>query len=633
MLLLTVGHLLVERYQIVSLLARGSAGATYRAWDQRGQRSVAIKAYLDTSDETRKLFRKEARGLMGLQLEGVVHFVDHFSVDDQGLYLVSEFVEGVNLAALVEQYGSLPVERVVVWMQAACEAVGRLHSKDHLHLDIKPANFIIRPNLTPILVDSGLPALGIAAGSKGYAPPEQQSQRAVTEQSDIYALGATLYTLLTGNIPPDGLARETGLIDLKPAREVNPTIDPYLSIIAQRAMSLQPELRFENVVALANALARPRDVPAVPAAARTAATLTELAEAANSRPEKIYTIPARRMMAQRKRRGIEKQTIWALGSIFLMLFAIAAAFGYVNLDRGKASAEKFALATITTRSQIAQALTEVAPTATIIPTPSPIPTATPEPLTDPKSGAQMIFIAGGTFRMGLDESDDDDNQPQHKVKLDPYFIDQTEVTNSTYATCVEAGTCAPPQRRSATFHPNYYGEPAYADYPVIFVTWYQAQNFCEWRGGRLPSEAEWEYAAGFKPAIAQKLIYPWGNVMNEANANFCDTNCTDEKRNVAFDDGQRGLAPVATYPNGVSSFAVHDMAGNVMEWVFDWYGAAYYAESSNINPLGLPDGDAKVLRGGSWLSTLEGLEVTIRRSFVPEVARANIGFRCAMVAE
>ncbi len=233
--------------------------------------------------------------------------------------------------------------------------------------------------------------------------------------------------------------------------------------------------------------------------------------------------------------------------------------------------------------------------------------------------------------MGDDEGEFDEN-PTHIVRLDPYFIDETEVTNGQYSVCVDEEKCEPPDRPGATRHPAYYGDPAFEEYPVIFVSWYDAQNYCDWKGARLPSEAEWERASGYDPEQGIKYRYPWGNVFDGTYLNFCDANCPQEDRNVSYDDGHADTAPVGAYPEGASRFGINDMSGNVMEWVSDWYDPRYYANSTDTNPLGPLDGDFKTLRGGSWLSSDQEVRVSGRSSFSPSVSRANLGFRCAMAA-
>ncbi|MCA9919781.1 MAG: serine/threonine protein kinase, partial [Anaerolineales bacterium] len=238
------GELLNKRYRIHSLLAEGQYGAVYRARDVVDNVDVAVKEYLDSSVEMQKLFRKEARRLSEVSHPQLPRVLDHFAIEETGQYLVSQYVDGIDLQSLMGQYGRLPPNRVVEWLQAACEPLSYLHQKGQLHLNIKPANIRVAPDGTVFLVDSGLPGLGVHLHSQGYGSPEQQAQLDVTPASDIYSLGATLYTLLTNKVPPNALSRETGLADLVPAREVNDEVPPYLSLVAGRALSLRPDARY-----------------------------------------------------------------------------------------------------------------------------------------------------------------------------------------------------------------------------------------------------------------------------------------------------------------------------------------------------------------------------------------------------
>lgn len=242
----------------------------------------------------------------------------------------------------------------------------------------------------------------------------------------------------------------------------------------------------------------------------------------------------------------------------------------------------------------------------------------------------MIYIPGGVFRIGFDEAEETDERPAQLIRLDPYYIDETEVTNAQYAQCVEAGACSPPDRLNATYYDSYYNNPDFADYPVIWVSWYDGDAFCRWRGGRLPTEAEWEMAAGVQFEQSIKYRYPWGDLFDGARLNFCDANCTREDRLTEYDDGYRDIAPTGHYVDGRSPIGVYELSGNVMEWVNDWYNPRAYREITETNPMGPTEGQFKVLRGGSWLSSPEELTVTYRDTFDPLVSRANIGFRCAM---
>ncbi len=612
------GDLLVGRYRIVVPLANGIEGATYRAFDRRAAHDVALK--LIVAPEQRYI-QQEALRLSRLEHPQLPKLYDHFRLDETQHCLVWEYIDGVSLRDLLDQYGVLPTDKVSMWIREAIRPISYLHAKNQRHLDIKPANIRIQPNGNVFLVDSGLPGLGIAQGTSGYAAPEQQSQTAATAATDQYALGATLYTLLTNRVPSDALKRQAGLEELYLARDVNPSTPVYLSMVAQRAMSLKPELRFDSVDQLGKGVARPNGTP-------------------DPLPPTIIPparkIPQRQFLQQRKRRTMQRRTIYALFTILGMLLFVGAGLGVFGLaGEDEVTPEVLAgSADATPVSVLEQALTDIAPTPTVSPTPTLPPTPTPEPIIDESTGASMVFVPGGVFQMGSnDEEADADMRPMHRVSLDPYFIDLTEVTNAQYATCVAESVCSPPQSPNATYHPAYYGDPAYDEYPVIFVNWNQAQQFCEWRGGRLPTEAEWEFAAGFWIAAAEKTKYPWGNAMPEAVANFCDVNCSRDVRDPNFNDEFSDTAVVTSFEAGRSPFGLYNMSGNVMEWVFDWYAPDYYGESAEINPSGPADGTARVLRGGSWYNTQQSLEVARRGSYVPEVARATLGFRCARIVE
>jgi len=223
-----------------------------------------------------------------------------------------------------------------------------------------------------------------------------------------------------------------------------------------------------------------------------------------------------------------------------------------------------------------------------------------------------LFVAGDVSGIGYD-----DEKPPHVVYTDGFWIDRTSVTNTQYANCPEA-TCSAPQRLNSHVRPNgYYGVSAYANHPVINMTWQQADDYCSWRGGRLPTEAEFEKAAGWDPGTGLTLIYPWGEVAP-----------TDEFAN--FDGIDRDTRPVGSYPKGISPVGANDMAGNVWEWVSDWYSETYYIDNHEWNnPQGPPDGIYKVIRGASWFSPdTRWLRSSNRGKNIPDKFANEIGFRC-----
>lgn len=609
------GEILNQRYRIAHLLAEGSYGAVYRARDLVIQQDVAIKEYLDASIDIQRRFRKEARKLSQLEHPQLPKVLDHFALEGIGQYLVSAYIDGIDLQSLTDQYGRLPSDLIINWLQAAAEPLSYLHQKNQLHLNIKPANIRLTPDGDIFLVNTGLPGLGIRPRTSGFGAPEQQTQVTVSPATDIYSLGATLYSLLTGKIPPLALSRESGLEEMLPAREVNPNVEPYLSLVATRALSLRPDTRYETVAEFSQALNRPIGQQAIVAPLEPRRTVSQLGKVVSPR------LPAS------TQRQIQRRTIWGLSGLLAVLLLLGAVlvFAQLGID-AEPESQTQAAATETISSAIVAAATQLAPTQSPVPFPTDTPVPTPQPiLTD--SGARMLYVSGGIFRMGIDDGERDEG-PSQLVRLSPYFIDETEVTNDQYSQCVAAGVCEPPDRATASYHETYYGDDAFAEYPVIFVSWYDAQTFCEWRQARLPSEAEWEMAAGFDPEQAIIFRFPWGDAFDGEKVNFCDTNCPGGT--TAVDDGHKDTAPVGSYNDGRSPVGAYDMSGNVMEWVNDWYDPTYYEEASDTNPLGPTEGEFKGIRGGSFLSSEENLSIYGRSSFDPTVTRANLGFRCAL---
>ena len=254
-------------------------------------------------------------------------------------------------------------------------------------------------------------------------------------------------------------------------------------------------------------------------------------------------------------------------------------------------------------------------------------TATTKQRTSSVDGMPQVFIPAGTFRMGgMDARSAPDERPAHDVTLDAYWMDQLEVTNAMYLLCMQSGSCTLPQSlKSSDRRPDYFTNPTYKDYPVVYVTWGQAKTYCEWARRRLPSEAEWERAARGD----DWRTFPWGeNKADGLRANF----------NMLVGDTSRA----GTYPLGASPFGVLDMAGNVAEWTNDFYSGTYYAKlgDNTVNPTGPETSSSlkRVVRGG----TLGDAEINIRvskRSAVPgsdlSVVPATpgdfsqrIGFRC-----
>jgi len=256
----------------------------------------------------------------------------------------------------------------------------------------------------------------------------------------------------------------------------------------------------------------------------------------------------------------------------------------------------------------------------------------------PVDGVPMVYVPAGAFMMGVkqvDEEGSSDEKPLHEVDLDAFWIDQTEVTNVQYVLCVQAGVCEPPTafgvvKPNSNTRPFYYGNPDFADYPVVYVNWYAAQAYCQWAGRRLPTEAEWEKAA----RGTDQRWYPWGD-QNVAGTlvNLADRIYGTDFSFTLVNDGYYDTSPVGSYPRGASPYGALDMAGNVWEWTADWFSADYYAQSPLHNPTGPVEGSSRALRGGSFNNSNRTIRTTERSYLGPLFAYGYIGFRCAVSAD
>ena len=282
------------------------------------------------------------------------------------------------------------------------------------------------------------------------------------------------------------------------------------------------------------------------------------------------------------------------------------------------------------------------PEPTVIISPTAVPTETTLPMsvsgdtqTRSSDGMVMVYVPSGEFVIGSSEEKVDFalqqckaygtncqrryfsvEIPMHSVVLDSFWIDRTEVTFGQYQQCLSAGACdasgCQEELRGGS-----------ENYPVVCVTWDQAAAYCEWAGSRLPTEAEWEYAA----RGPESRRYPWGDELEGIYLNYCDTNCKLSKRDEEFDDGYAESAPVGSYPQGASWIGALDMAGNVWEMVADWNGE--YSAEKQVNPTEPASGGRHVARGGSWHASPDHVRSALRTYMGSTDFVNHAGFRCA----
>ncbi|OYT19504.1 MAG: hypothetical protein CCU26_11245 [Nitrospira sp. UW-LDO-01] len=238
-----------------------------------------------------------------------------------------------------------------------------------------------------------------------------------------------------------------------------------------------------------------------------------------------------------------------------------------------------------------------------------------------KDGTPTVLVPAGPFPMGVPPGDRDggrDEYPRHEVFLDSFLIDQFEVTNGRYIEFVKSTGHRVPQNQTNPTRNLWQGDSiteSVAERPVINVDWFDADAYCKWAGKRLPTEAEWEKAA--KGTSDRRFV--WGNV--EPTAKHLNYN----QRWI----GEKTLMPVGSYEAGKSPYGAYDMAGNVWEWVNDWYDARYYEKSPERNPKGPETGLKKVIRGAGWQNETPTVRIFTRVESDPTMRNESTGFRCA----
>jgi len=259
------GELLLDRYRIIEVLGHGGMGSIFRAVDENLGVEVAVKENLFTIEDYARQFRREATILASLRHPNMPRVSDHFSLEDQGQYLIMDYIEGEDLQEKLEHQGPFEEEEVVFIGASICDALAYMHSRDPavLHRDIKPANVRVTPRGEVYLVDFGLAKLmqgdlttttGARAMTMGFSPPEQYGAARTDARTDIYSLGATLYTALTGLTPEDSLAQTMDQVELTPVRERNPKVSKRVAEAVEKALQVHPNDRFQLAAEFKNEL-------------------------------------------------------------------------------------------------------------------------------------------------------------------------------------------------------------------------------------------------------------------------------------------------------------------------------------------------------------------------------------------
>ena len=651
----------IGRYVIECLIGKGGMAAVYRAYDPHFHRQVAIKVLPREflfDDTFRQRFQREAQAIAALEHPSIVPVHDYGEENGQP-YLVMRYMPGGSLEERLEQ-GRMTLEEASALISRLAPALDEAHSQGIIHRDLKPGNILFDRRGEPHLSDFGIVKLteatttltaGAIIGTPAYMSPEQgRGEKDIDGRTDIYSLGAILFQMLSGKLPyeadtPTGQIMRHIMDPIPNLLEVSPTLPAGIQTIIERSMAKKKEQRYSTTEELAQELSaviekqkqmeieKPVDktIPSeqafqaeatlageditIPKLTQPSEALAveqqagkEASEADLVRRESISpAVPdeeyAGKMLEQPlpsivapplPKKKAHKRISYIILLSVLGLIAVGILGGGAALLINRLIKGNF-------------------PALVQNPTYTPELTLTPQPVVQSSTidGMVMVYIPAGDFRMGSYNSDalaSEDEKPHHRVYLDAFWIDQTEVTNAMYALCVQAGACQPPQNGE-------FSNPEYEKYPVIYVNWNDAKAYCEWAGRRLSTEAEWEKAA----RGTDERIYPGGK-----QAIPCKT--------VNFESCVGFTAQVGSYPAGISPYGALDMAGNVAEWVLDWYESNYYSHSPFMNPSGPDVGEERVLRGGAWNSFTANIRTASRDKFNPTSVFNNIGFRCARPA-
>lgn len=603
-------------YRIISTIGQGGFGITYLAEQTSLGARVCIKEFFAkelchrvsgdsiaaisySTQESMEVFKRkflnEARKLSQMRHANIVNVRDLFE-ENGTAYYVMEYIEGESLSQRIKREGRLDEQSARRYISEVAAALGYLHNRNMLHLDIKPANIMLRKeDDSVVVIDFGLakhydPKTGkqttvyLGAGTPGYSPFEQSLSGGgvieFTAATDIYSLGATLFAMVMGQRPP-----EAAIIPNEGLPVLPTNLSESLRRTIQKSMTYSNKQRTQSI-----------------------AEFMSLLDGGAQPPEPTNSW----------------WWLWLLLAAFVCAVAWFAAQSSVTPEPEPIE-----------EVSVEQSSESVAPSS-VAPEPEPIIEVSSEQSSksvapDSKSESKqtnftetaygmsmkMIWVDGGTFKMGSNNGRDSE-KPIHDVTLDGYWIAETEVTQAQWEAVM--GTTIRQQRDKDNTSGSLRGEGA--NYPMYYVNYNEAKEFCSrlssatGRKYTLPTEAQWEYAArGGKGATT--YTYSGSNSIGS----------------VAWYSGNSGVSTHPVKGKTPNQLGLYDMSGNVWEWCLDYYDSNYYSSSPKANPSNRSRSYYRVTRGGSW-SFDEGYCCVANRDFEIPSSRSYLnGFRVVIVSE
>jgi serine/threonine-protein kinase len=643
------------KYELLSILGSGATAEVYSARDTVLGREVALKILrpaLVADPSAFERFVHEAQAAAGLFHPNIATVLDMGEADGR-YFIAMRYIPGESLDKVLKEKGSLSWEATIHLAEQIGAALDCAHEQGFLHRDVKPSNIICTPKGDFVLTDFGLQRAmmstgltshtGVVLGTPAYIAPEVWDGKPAVPATDQYALACVVVEAVTGKVLFDG---NTPMAVMKrhsqgwvpPVKWPKGLPEGFESIL-QKALAKESKDRYPDLPHFAEAL---ESLERKTQQSQKAVDRAKQEEQRMQQELKIteqHRLDAEVKANKNKRQKtstspvLQKEAVthttlgsWLgggtaglAGIVVIILIAILGLWVSLNLGSNKPKVNYMpTMSPVPTQNQISTEMPTETQTPMEFLTYTYLPTFTSTSAVGlgthwkrPVDGMTMVYVPNGIFSMGSNSFIN--AQPEHTVYLDAFWIDLTEVTNAMYAKCASAGVCQTPSSNSSNTRSTYYSNSEYANYPVINVTWYNAQAFCTWVNSRLPTEAEWEKAA----RGTDGQTFPWGNNLPTSSlANFSP--------GVVID-----TATVGSYPSGASPYGALDLAGNVWEWVNDWYGETYYIQSPSNNPQGPDSGIFRVLRGGSW-SVSEGGILSANRFWAsPGRTLDEVGFRCS----